>query len=86
MNRAEGLTKRVVSKKPEGASGGVDDAKADWGDSDWDTVEDADLKEDDHESKDMKLTLLEEVLLLGLKDREVSTEILASRNLTCFIV
>lgn len=73
MNRSDGLTKRNVSKKPEGASaGGADDidTKADWGD--WDTVEDADLKEeDDHESKDMKLTLMEEVLLLGLKDREV---------------
>lgn len=70
MNRTEGLTKRNVSKKKDEASGSSDD-KGEWGE--WDHVDDDDLKEekDDHESKDMKLTLMEEVLLMGLKDREV---------------
>ena len=69
MNRTEGLTKRNV-KKTDGASGTTED-KGEWGE--WDHVDDEDLKDDkdDHESKEMKLTLMEEVLLLGLKDREV---------------
>ena len=29
-------------------------------------------EEDDHDSKETRLTLMEEVLLLGLKDREVN--------------
>ena len=73
MNRTEGLTKRNVSKKKDEASGTSED-KGEWGE--WDHVDDDDFKDDkggdDHESKDMKLTLMEEVLLLGLKDREVN--------------
>lgn len=76
MNRAEGLTKRNVSKKKDEASGFSED-KGELGD--WDHLDDDDLgkdEEDDHESKDMKLTLMEEVLLMGLKDREVSSKLL----------
>lgn len=71
MNRSDGLTKRNVAKKKDEASGFSEDGK-DWGD--WDHVDDDDLRDeekDDHESKQMKFTLMEEVLLLGLKDREV---------------
>lgn len=67
-NRSEGLTKRNVPKKKDETS--TEGASVDWGD--WDHVDDSELKdEDEHESKEMKLTLMEEVLLLGLKDREV---------------
>lgn len=79
MSSASGLTKRNVAKKKDEASGTTEDSKGDWGD--WDHVDDEDLKDedrDDHESKDMKLTLMEEVLLLGLKDREVSITLLVS--------
>ena len=32
-------------------------------------------EEEDHDSKETRLTLMEEVLLLGLKDREVSHDL-----------
>lgn len=45
----------------------------------YDDPERYDEERDDHESKDQKLTIMEEVLLLGLKDREVS-------SVTCAVV
>lgn len=65
MNRTEGLVRRNVVK--DNNSDGnrenhdVDDKKND-------------KNYDDGDSKETRLTLMEEVLLLGLKDKEVSTE------------
>lgn len=61
MNRNEGLVQRknVLSKND------VSPAKIDGHDADEEQF-------DDDESKETRLTLMEEILLLGLKDREVS--------------
>lgn len=37
-----------------------------------------DLGEEDSDSKDIRLTLMEEVLLLGLKDKEVTCPVIRS--------
>lgn len=73
MNRAEGLVQRrpVASQAVSGgskASNGTDD--------DEDTSAGYEI---DADSKDTRLTLMEEVLLLGLKDKEVRL-----RNIQCF--
>lgn len=64
MNRSEGLVQRRNVVKDSSAEGGlkenqdVDDKKND-------------KNYDDGDSKETRLTLMEEVLLLGLKDKEV---------------
>jgi len=60
-NRSSGLVQRRVTST-QGAEGGSENK-----------AEDCPFEEDeDHDSKETRLTLLEEVLLLGLKDREVT--------------
>ncbi|CAM1313645.1 GOLPH3 (predicted) [Pycnogonum litorale] len=57
MNRSEGLIQRKnISAKVEECPANVDEEQED--------------PHDDDESKDTRLTLMEEILLLGLKDRE----------------
>ena len=64
MNRSEGLvqrrnvaqTKTMEVRDPDDR----DDEKKDFGE-----------EEEDHDCKETRLTLMEDVLLLGLKDREV---------------
>lgn len=63
MNRTDGLVRRNVGRDNSSSScndNHLDDSKPDKDDS----LEDGD-------SKETRLTLMEEVLLLGLKDKEV---------------
>lgn len=61
-SRSGGLVQRKVATV-QGADGGTEDRSRE---------EDGyPEEEEDHDSKETRLTLLEEVLLLGLKDREV---------------
>lgn len=72
MNRAEGLVRRNKSRADNGnaeansstSNGGVDE-------NDVIINERADDDIEDNDSKETRLTLMEEVLLLGLKDKEV---------------
>lgn len=68
-NRTEGLVQRrnVATSQSTTFSGE---------DNDRDEEKHIEEEEDDHDSKETRLTLMEEVLLLGLKDREVSREYL----------
>lgn len=61
--RSSGLVQRRAVSSSQGAEGGADDRDEKLGNED----EEA----EDHDSKETRLTLMEEVLLLGLKDREV---------------
>lgn len=66
MNRTEGLVQRRNVVKENNSDGSrenhdVDDKKND-------------KNYDDGDSKETRLTLMEEVLLLGLKDKEVSSQ------------
>ena len=63
MNRSDGLVQRR-NVAPAATTP----------DRDEDRDEDRNVEEevDDHDSKETRLTLMEEVLLLGLKDREVN--------------
>jgi Golgi phosphoprotein 3 len=57
-------TSGIIQRRRTGAEGGTNN------DHDENApVEDVD--EDEHDSKETRLTLMEEILLLGLKDREV---------------
>ncbi|PVD19829.1 hypothetical protein C0Q70_20320 [Pomacea canaliculata] len=60
--RSSGLVQRRAVSSSQGAEGGADDRDEKLGNED----EEA----EDHDSKETRLTLMEEVLLLGLKDRE----------------
>lgn len=72
MNRTEGLVRRNKSRADNGnteansstSNGGVDE-------NDVIINERGDDDIDDNDSKETRLTLMEEVLLLGLKDKEV---------------
>lgn len=69
MNRSEGLVRRVKARDTEANSGGGGGA----GSSNNYDEENKNEKEDeidDCDSKETRLTLMEEVLLLGLKDKE----------------
>lgn len=61
MNRSEGLVQRRNVAQLSTSSKGTDDMDE----------EKRFEKEEDEDSKETRFTLLEEVLLLGLKDREV---------------
>jgi len=66
MNRNEGLVqRRNVAQTAAAAFNRPDDD-----DNEKDVDRDHGTEEDDHDSKETRLTLMEEVLLLGLKDRE----------------
>lgn len=67
MNRTDGLVRRLRTRDPSEAnnsSGQVDDNDNASRDQD-------DQELEDNDSKETRLTLMEEVLLLGLKDKEV---------------
>lgn len=77
MNRTEGLTRRVRTREntdgvPLPNAGANDEAN-----DNANGTEDPDM--DDNDSKETRLTLMEEVLLLGLKDKEVSVFFLLYR-------
>lgn len=69
MNRSEGLVRRVKSK-PDASDPNSSSAGNSIDDNDSNKERDEEL--DDADSKETRLTLMEEVLLLGLKDKEVS--------------
>lgn len=68
MNRTDGLVRRVktrtdTSSEPNSSTGNSVDEN--------DSNKDQEEEMDDNDSKETRLTLMEEVLLLGLKDKEV---------------
>lgn len=65
MNRSEGLVQRRNIIRDSGSS--VDN-KESWGNE---KKPEQDEEIDEADSKETRLTLMEEVLLLGLKDKEV---------------
>lgn len=68
MNRTEGLVRRVKFK-PESSDAGLSSASNGANGSNENL--DRDEETEDFGSKETRLTLMEEVLLLGLKDKEV---------------
>ena len=71
MSRSEGLVqRRIVSNDKTNTCNNVNDANGSTN-SDPKTSYN-DFCDEDIDSKDTRLTLMEEVLLLGLKDKEVS--------------
>lgn len=73
MNRTDGLVRRAVKPRENGAEGGAG-LNANTPDDNQDTHDsnkDQEDNIDDGDSKETRLTLMEEVLLLGLKDKEV---------------
>lgn len=66
MNRSEGLVRRVKARDTESNSGGGS-ASNNYDEENKNEKED---EMDDCDSKETRLTLMEEVLLLGLKDKE----------------
>lgn len=75
MNRTDGLVRRAVKPRENGAEGGsTGGLNANTPDDNQDPNEsnrDHEDNVDDGDSKETRLTLMEEVLLLGLKDKEV---------------
>lgn len=75
MNRTDGLVRRAVRPRENGAeSGGSASGNANTPDDNQELHDNKDQEDniDDGDSKETRLTLMEEVLLLGLKDKEVS--------------
>lgn len=75
MNRTDGLVRRAVKPRENGAegggTGGLNANTPDDNQDPNDTNKDHEDNIDDGDSKETRLTLMEEVLLLGLKDKEV---------------
>lgn len=70
MNRTDGLVRRNKSRATENGHGEANSSQANSVDENDVIIDDNDF--DDTDSKETRLTLMEEVLLLGLKDKEVS--------------
>lgn len=71
MNRSEGLVRRVKTRDTDsngGGGGGGGSSSGSYGDQDNKNEKEEELE--DCDSKETRLTLMEEVLLLGLKDKE----------------
>lgn len=64
MNRGDGLVRRIKTRSDV-------DANSSAGNEENDNSPDRDEELEDNDSKETRLTLMEEVLLLGLKDKEV---------------
>lgn len=76
MNRSDGLVQR---RNVSSAASKADPSRDPEDDSAWsDAAMDPNAvgEEEDHDSKETRLTLMEEILLLGLKDKEVVGEAL----------
>lgn len=74
MNRTDGLVRRAVRTRENGAEGsGSASGNANTPEDNPDMLDNKDQEDnvDDGDSKETRLTLMEEVLLLGLKDKEV---------------
>ncbi|XP_055547099.1 Golgi phosphoprotein 3 homolog sauron [Wyeomyia smithii] len=71
MNRSEGLVRRVKARDTESNSGsGGNGGGPSTNNYDQEVKNDKEEELDDCDSKETRLTLMEEVLLLGLKDKE----------------
>ncbi|TMW54444.1 hypothetical protein DOY81_000436 [Sarcophaga bullata] len=73
MNRTDGLVRRAVRIRENGAEGGGSaSGNANTPEDNPDMLDNRDHEDniDDGDSKETRLTLMEEVLLLGLKDKE----------------
>ncbi|KAH8281567.1 hypothetical protein KR054_001607 [Drosophila jambulina] len=70
MNRSDGLVRRSVKPRENGAEGGLNANTPDDNQEAIDGLKDQEDNIDDGDSKETRLTLMEEVLLLGLKDKE----------------
>lgn len=69
MNRTEGLVQRRVA---QAANTNSNRANHDIRNGESDPLNQASLSGDNDDSKETRFTLMEEVLLLGLKDKEVT--------------
>lgn len=71
------VTRRTVRQTATNSSGTLAESstnQSNW--NDWDEVnKTTDERDSDDDDKETRLTLMEEVLLLGLKDREVRVDI-----------
>lgn len=70
MNRTDGLVRRNKSRGDNGGSEGNSSTAQSVDENDV-ILNDGENDVDDIDSKETRLTLMEEVLLLGLKDKEV---------------
>lgn len=73
MNRTEGLVRRNKSRATENGTSEANSSAANSVDENDVIIAERDNEIDDTDSKETRLTLMEEVLLLGLKDKEVNT-------------
>lgn len=71
MNRTDGLVRRNKARNTENGTSEGNSSKANSVDENDVILDDPDNEIDDTDSKETRLTLMEEVLLLGLKDKEV---------------
>lgn len=72
MNRTDGLVRRNKSRTTENGTSEANSSTANSVDENDVIINDRDNDIDDTDSKETRLTLMEEVLLLGLKDKEVN--------------
>lgn len=73
MNRTDGLVRRNKNRGDNGTSEPNSSTANSVDDNDV-IINERDDEIDDNDSKETRLTLMEEVLLLGLKDKEVYTK------------
>lgn len=71
MNRTDGLVRRNKSRANENGTSEANSSTANSVDESDVIIAERDNDVDDTDSKETRLTLMEEVLLLGLKDKEV---------------
>lgn len=71
MNRTDGLVRRNKARNTENGTSEGNSSNANSVDENDVIITDPDNEIDDADSKETRLTLMEEVLLLGLKDKEV---------------
>lgn len=74
MNRTDGLVRRNKNRGDNGSSEPNSSTANSVDDNDV-IINERDDEIDDNDSKETRLTLMEEVLLLGLKDKEVMNRI-----------
>lgn len=72
MNRTDGLVRRNISRATENGTAEANSSTANSVDENDVIINDREEDIDDTDSKETRLTLMEEVLLLGLKDKEVN--------------
>lgn len=80
MNRAEGLVRRNKNRATENGTSEANSSTANSVDENDVIINDRDDDIDDTDSKETRLTLMEEVLLLGLKDKEVNIHFWTNQN------